>query len=103
MYSWGMFISLIIKYKGEIHMKISLNDYVIKKQYKVHNLFLQQYYMDKGEHIYNQYCSYCPEDVRCSECSYQSIMERYQNEEYLEFEKLMSHIYPKCEKCYNLY
>ena len=83
-------------------MKISLNAYVINKPYKVHNLFLQKHYELKGYHLYTQHCDNC-EAKSCDGCQAHSIIERCQNEEYWEFERLMSHIHPKCEKCYNLY
>ena len=71
-------------------MSKCLNNLVPKKGYKVHNLFLRQYYYDKGFDLNVDYCIYCGEP--CDDCSIYKQMQRYQNEEYWEFEKLMSFI-----------
>ena len=73
-------------------LKTSLNSRVveIKKGYKVHNLFLRKYYEDKGFNLNVTYCPMCSDD--CDDCSIYKQIQHYQNEEYWEFEKLMSFI-----------
>ena len=80
----------------------NLNTYIKPKQYKVHNLYLQKYYELKGMFAYLEYCDKCTA-TRCDDCQARLIVQRYQNEEYWEYEKLMSHLSAKCEQCHNVW
>ena len=67
-----------------------LNDYVISKPYKVHNIFLQKYWLEKGFDLNVTYCPNCSDE--CDDCSIRKEIEKCQTYEYCEFEGLINFI-----------